>query len=80
MEEFETKKITLIQKEYINVFDYLNNNFNLSSCEQHYKKIILYGRVAEVDKAYKYLLENNLVLPAEKKLTDISNTKSEWDI
>lgn len=77
MEEFETKKITLIQKEYINVFDYLNNNFNLSSCEQHYKKIILYGRVAEVDKAYKYLLENNLVLPAEKKLTDISNTKSE---
>ena len=77
MEEFETKKITLIQKEYINVFDYLNNNFNLSSCEQHYKKIILYGRVAEVDEAYKYLLENNLVLPAEKKLTDISNTKSE---
>ena len=77
MEEFETKKITLIQKEYINVFDYLNNNFSLSSCEQHYKKIILYGRVAEVDKAYKYLLENNLVLPAEKKLTDISNTKSE---
>ena len=77
MEEFETKKITLIQKEYINVFDYLNNNFNLSSCQQHYKKIILYGRVAEVDKAYKYLLENNLVLPAEKKLTDISNTKSE---
>ena len=77
MEEFETKKITLIQKEYINVFDYLNNNFNLSSCEQHYKKIILYGRVAEVDEAYKYLLENNLVLPAEKKLTNISNTKSE---